>query len=410
MIKLVKGLFYNEEQSKAELCRFIMESDQLSLGSRCAAFEEAFAQYQQRRHAVLFNSGSSANLALIQALINQGQIPLGAKAGFSAITWATNVMPLMQLGLKPVPIDVELDTLNISARSVIKVLDASPDIKLVFVTNLLGFCGDLERIRELCDARGILLIEDNCEALGTVYRGRKLGNWGLASTFSFFVGHHMSTIEGGAVCTDDPDLNRMLRLVRAHGWDRNLTDIEKTMLRREHGVDNSFFDKFTFYTLGYNLRPTEITGFLGLQQLQYLNVIVQKRQENFSRFQAVMADNNDFMPLRTNNLDVISNFAMPVICRSPELANRHIQAFTAADVEVRPIVGGSIPDQPFYKNIVGETDATPNARTINHQGFYFGNNPELTEAEIQTLERLLRDEDGRRTPISQKHADVHAAV
>lgn len=406
MIKLVKGLFYNEEQSKAELCRFIMESDQLSLGSRCAAFEEAFAAYQQRRHAVLFNSGSSANLALIQALINQGQIPLGAKAGFSAITWATNVMPLMQLGLKPVPVDVELDTLNISARSVVKALDASPDIKVLFITNLLGFCGDLERIRELCDARGILLIEDNCEALGTVYRGRKLGNWGLASTFSFFVGHHMSTIEGGAVCTDDPDLNRMLRLVRAHGWDRNLTDSEKTEIRREHGINNSFFDNFTFYTLGYNLRPTEITGFLGLQQLQYLNAIVEKRQENFFRFQAAVASNDDFMPLRTHNLDVISNFAMPVVCRSPELADRHIRAFIAAAVEVRPIVGGSIPDQPFYKILVGETNETPNARTINHQGFYFGNNPELTEEEIQLLEHLLCDEGVRRTPVPQRQIDV----
>lgn len=389
MIKLVKGLFYNEAQTKVELCRFIMETNQLSIGSQCLGFETAFAQYQGRRDCVLFNSGSSANLALIQALINLGRLPAGVKVGFSAITWATNVMPLVQLGLQPVPIDVELETLNISSRTFEEALAIAPDIRVLFVTNLLGFCGDLENIRAICDKRGIILLEDTCEALGTVYRGHKLGNWGLASTFSFFVGHHMSTIEGGAVCTDDKELSQMLRLVRAHGWDRNLSDDAKQAIRSEFGVADSFLANFTFYTLGYNLRPTEITGFLGQNQLPYLDIIVQVRQRNFRRFQEAMADNSDFLPLNTGHIELVSNFAMPLICRAPDLLEKYIQAFKTAGVEIRPIVGGSIPEQPFYKKLYGTTARLPNAHLINQQGFYFGNNPELTDNEIETLCALV---------------------
>ncbi len=336
----------------------------------------------------MFNSGSSANLALIQSLMNLGRLKKGDTVGFSALTWPTNVMPLIQLGLKPVPIDVEINTLNISSHTVEPALTDNPGLKVLFVTNVLGLCGDLDRIAEQCAERGIILLEDNCESLGTVYQGKKLGNWSLASTFSFFVGHHMSTIEGGAVCTDDPALDRMLRLVRAHGWDRNLSDEAKSRIRQEHNIENSFFANFTFYTLGYNLRPTEITGFLGNQQLQYLDTIVNQRHQNFSQFQAATQDNPDLIPLHTEHIDLVSNFAMPVIGRSPQITQHYIETFRANNVEIRPIVGGSIPEQPFYKKLVGPA-LVKNAQFINRHGFYFGNNPELTPAELTLLTQLL---------------------
>ncbi len=390
MIKLVKGLFYNEEQTKRELCEFIMNTSQLSIGPAVATFEKEFALYQGRAHAVMFNSGSSANLALIQALLNLGQIKTGDEILFSAITWATNVMPLVQLGLTPIPVDVELETLNISSRTLEAVLDQHPHAKVLFATHILGLCGDLEEITTLCRERGIIVLEDTCEAIGSVYQARKLGNWGLASTFSFFVGHQMSTIEGGAVTTDDAELDRMLRLVRAHGWDRNLSEAAKEEIRREHNVANSFFANYTFYTLGYNLRPTEISGFLGQRQLQYLDTIVSERARNFEHFQAAVAANPHFLPLDTAHLDVVSNFAMPIICRTPELADAYIQFFKGADVEIRPIVGGSIPEQPFYTKLYGPTSRVANASTINRQGFYFGNNPELTPTERELLCTLLQ--------------------
>lgn len=216
MIKLIKSTFYKERETKEKLIDFITTATQLSIGKECERFEASFSQYQNRKHCVFFNSGSSANLALIQALLNLGKLRVGDYVGFSAVTWATNPMPLIQLGLKAVPIDVELDSLNVSSKTLEAVIKKYP-LKALFITNLLGFCDDIDKIRQICNKNKIILLEDNCESLGTIYKGEKLGNYGFASTFSFFVGHHMSTIEGGAVCTNDEELAVMLTLVRAHG-------------------------------------------------------------------------------------------------------------------------------------------------------------------------------------------------
>src|SRR3989344_8996750 len=287
MIKLVKSTFYHEEETKEKLSKFIKESEYLSLGTECLKFEKAFARYQERRYCVFFNSGSSANLALIQSLRNMRKIKKGDYAGFSAISWPTNIAPLIQLGLKPMPVDVELETLNVSGKKLSQVLKTNP-LKIFFITNLLGFCDDIEKIREICQKNKIILIEDNCESLGTVYKGEKLGNFGLASTFSFFVGHHMSTIEGGAICTDDEDLWVMLNMVRAHGWDRNLPAQYQKRLRSEFKVSSSFYAKYTFYELAYNLRPMEINAFIGNVQLKLIDEINRIRNKNFFKIAPIL--------------------------------------------------------------------------------------------------------------------------
>jgi len=156
------------------------------------------------------------------------------------------------LGLAAIPIDVELDTLNVSSKKLLEVIRKYP-LKMLFLTNLLGFCADLNKIRQICAREKIILIEDNCESLGTVYKGRKLGNFGLASTFSFYVGHHMSTIEGGAVCTDSEEIATMLKIVRAHGWDRNLTFAKQNEIRNKFKVNSTFYSRYTFYDLGFFL-------------------------------------------------------------------------------------------------------------------------------------------------------------
>lgn len=255
MIPLIKSTFYKEIDTKRRLCRFIKKADKLSIGKECRRFEEKFATYQGRKYCVFVNSGSSANLALIQALLNMGMLKKGDLVGFSALTWSTNVMPLIQLGLVPIPIDVELDTLNVSSKLLLTAIKQH-SIKLLFLTDLLGFCDDIDEIATICKTKGILLLEDACESLGSVYKSKKLGNWGIASTFSFYVGHHMSTIEGGAVVTDSEELYTGLQLVRAHGWDRNLTEQKQLMIRTAHGVNETFYSRYTFYDLGYNFRVT----------------------------------------------------------------------------------------------------------------------------------------------------------
>lgn len=384
MIKLIKSTFYNEAKTKKELVNFINSANQLSFGPECVKFEDNFAKYQGRKYCVFFNSGSSANLALIQSLLNLDKIKKGDNVGFSALTWSTNVMPLIQLGLNPVPIDIELNTLNISSRKFEDFIKKH-SVKLLFLTNLLGFCDDIDRIKNICEEKNIIFIEDNCESLGTVYKGKKLGNFGLASSFSFYVGHNMSTIEGGAVCTNDEKMATMLKIVRAHGWDRQLNEKEREKLIKDYNVESDFWSKYTFYDLGYNLRPMEINGFLGNVQLLYINEINQKRFENFKEFASKIYCDNRYFPIKFEHIDFVSNFAVPVICKSKEIKYELINK-CADKIEIRPIVGGDMTNQPFFKKYVINNDfPCPNAKLVHHQGLYFGNNPELTAEEINKI-------------------------
>lgn len=390
MVPLINSTFYKEAETKEKLIKFIRAAKYLSIGEKCVQFEEAFAKYQGRKFCVLFNSGSSANLALIQSLINLGLLGPSERVGFSALTWATNVMPLIQLGLSPVPLDIEVETLNISSRTLAEALNSQGSLKALFITNLLGFCSDLQEIKSICNDRGIILLEDNCESLGSVHRGTKLGNFGLASTFSFYVGHHMSTIEGGAVCTDDENLAAMLKMVRAHGWDRNLDSSAQDKMREDNNINDSFYARYSFYTLGYNLRPTEITGFLGLSQLEYLDEILTKRNVNFLKFYHAGQGNFDFHHVAFDHVEFVSNFAFPVICKTESLFKSYLKRFIDAGIEVRPVVAGNITNQPFFKKFVAEKVNLPNADLVHKQGFYFGNNPEMTEEETDLICQNLR--------------------
>ncbi|KKP70320.1 hypothetical protein A2X44_01250 [candidate division CPR3 bacterium GWF2_35_18] len=387
-IMLVKSTFYHEDETKKVLCDFITQSKQLSMGTKCREFEETFAKWQGKKYCVLFNSGSSANLALIQAALNSNLLKPKDTVAFSGITWATNVMPLIQLGLKPYPIDVEIQTLNCSSSILKKAYEKKP-FQALFLTNLLGLADDITNIKKFCKKNGILLFEDNCESLGSVSNGIKLGSYGFASTFSFFVGHHMSTIEGGAICTDNEEFTKQLKMGRAHGWDRQLKKAEQKSLRKKYRVSD-FFAKYTFYDLAYNLRPTEITGFLGLNQMQYLDEIIRKREENFFALQEIYDNDQEFYPLKVK-LDTISSFAIPVICKNKKVLEKYVTLCDKNKIEVRPIVGGMMSTQPFYKKYIKEKFDLPNSEIINNYGFYFGNNPELTTEEIKYILSIFKN-------------------
>lgn len=388
MIKLIKSTFYHEAETKKALAEFILNEDILSMGKQCAMFEEAFAAKQGRKYAVFVDNGSVANLLLIQSMMNLGRFKKGDKIGFSALTWPTNVMPLIQLGLVPVAIDCELETLNVSPA---KLEEYIGDLKGLFLTNVLGFSDNLPKLKEMCDAKGVILLEDNCESLGSSVDGKLLGNFGDASTFSFFVGHHMSTIEGGMVTTDDEELRDYLVMGRAHGWDRNLPPEKQQELRAKSGT-SEFYAKYTFYDLASNFRSTEINGFIGNTQMPYWDEIVSRRANNFARFQEAMNQNDDFYQYDLAHMSVVSNFSMPIICKTPELAQKYREKFDAAQVETRPVIAGNMTKQPFYQKYVQDTAPRPNSDLVHSNGFYFGNNPEMTDEELQTLCDLLKKE------------------
>jgi CDP-4-dehydro-6-deoxyglucose reductase, E1 len=385
-IPLMRSTCYRERETITELAKWLLTfPDKLSMSTYCARFEKVFAYWQGRKHAVLFNSGASANLAILQALINLARLPKGVTVGFSALTWATNVMPLMQLGFDTLPIDIDPCTLNVMStnlRPVIEQLDA------LFITNALGFLPDLDSIRNLCEAFNVTLIEDNCESLGSALPSGNAGNFGVAASFSFFVAHHMSTIEGGMAVTDDEEFADMLRMVRANGWDRNLPRARQEQWRKRYAIDNEFDAAYTFYVLAYNLRPTEITGFLGLQQLKHVDEAIRIRGEYFAELETTLKSNDDFMPLQHDHMTTLSPFAFPVLCKTTELREMYKIRFQRAGVEIRPIIAGNIARQPFYRHLNGHHHL-PGADFVEQRGFYFGLYPELTRDDMETLKTCL---------------------
>lgn len=388
MIPLMKYTFTNESETRQALAAFVLDAPQLSMGRKCLEFEVAFAKHQERDEAVLFNSGGSANLAMLQALKNLGLLAEGDRVGFSALTWSTNTMPILQVGAVPVAIDCQPTTLNAMSRTLVERLQTTP-LRAFFLTNAMGLAGDLDNIRQVCREREIVLLEDNCEALGTRLPAGRTGNFGLAASFSFFVAHHMSTIEGGMVCTDDPAMAEMLRIVRANGWDRNLTPAQQARWRARYEVASEFEAKYTFYDLGFNLRPTEITGFLGLEQLRYLQANTVRREQIFHDLTAVLERNPDFIPLEYRHLSVLSSFAFVVLCKTPQLKARYAERFARAGVELRPVIAGNMQRQPFYAKYVNQFFELPGADLVHDHGFYFANYPELTDEDLAILRRCL---------------------
>lgn len=369
----MKSTFLGEQETKDALCSFIQTVDKMSMGDEVLKFETSFASWQKRSYSVMVNSGSSANLVILQALLNLGRLTKGDRVGVSAVTWATNVMPVIQLGLVPVLIDVDPKTLNVSSEEVRK-----HDIRCLFITHLLGFHGDIDVIAEYCKSKDILLLEDTCESLGTVYNGIRLGNFGLASSFSTFVGHHMSTIEGGLIATDDAELNQMIRMVRAHGWDRNVTQEQRSELRSKWDI-NDFYGPYTFYTLGYNVRPMDLQGLIGSIQLKHVDATNENRCRSFCKIRDSIQSQDLMLP----NQDVPA-FAIPVICSSPEVRDEYVKKCKTLGIETRPIVAGNMNRQPFFKEYASQ-NPLPVADLIHTCGFYIPNHPDLTEKEIDYL-------------------------
>ena len=385
-IPLIKSTFYKEKETKTKLIRFIKSAKKLSMGKYVFEFEKKFAKWHGRKYGVMVNSGSSANLVLLQTLKNLGILKEGDKIAFSSITWSTNVMPIIQLGFVPVPVDVEIKTINVSPETLKKVYKKNR-FHALFLTNLLGFCDDILEIKNFCEKNNIIFFEDNCESLGSEYKNIKLGNFSIASTTSFFVGHHLSTIEGGMILTDNLEIYETAKIVRTHGWSRDISSDTKNKLMKKFKIDK-FYNLYSFYDLGYNLRPTEIQGFLGLIQLKYLDEIIRKREKNFLSL-SIIYDDESIFSISTKGLTKISNFAFPIILKSQNKCKKLVKHLVKSGIETRPIVGGNMTLQPFWKKYVKRKYNLPNSSYLHNNGFYFGNNPELTKSDINYIIRVF---------------------
>jgi CDP-6-deoxy-D-xylo-4-hexulose-3-dehydrase len=365
------------------------------MGELTIEFEKQFAEWQGRKYAVMVNSGSSANLILIQALKNLEILKEKDKVAFSGLTWSTNIMPIIQMGFEPIPIDIDKETLNINMNDL---FEKANGIKCLFLTNVLGFMPkDYHEIKMFCEDRNILLLEDCCESINSEIKAindckfehaLKVGNLGEASTFSFYCAHPVSTIEGGMIVTDDKNLYDMIKVCRAHGWIRNLDEKKKKKLKRIHCYKKDM-ENYTFIDLGYNLRPTEINAFLGLCQLPYFEEIANIRQSNFIEIMETYEQNEDFIKFDYSHLARICNFAIPLLCKTEQIKNKYLKRFEQNGIETRSIIAGDITLQPFWKKYIKKDYYLKNTRFIHHCGFYFANNTDLTKEDLNLIKSCL---------------------
>ena len=373
------------DEERAAINR-VLDSGRYTIGPEIAAFEKAFAAYHGKRHAVMVNSGSSANLVAVASLFHKKDRPLqpGDEVIVPAISWATTYHPFQQYGLKLRFVDVELDTLNIDTTQLQAAL--TPKTKAIVAVSSLGNPAALDIMRAFADAHGLTMLEDNCESLDAELNGQKTGTFGDIGTFSFFFSHHISTGEGGMLITDDAELDALARAVRAHGWIRDIPDGLDLF---EEGED-SFAEAYRFVIPGYNLRPQEFNGAAGLEQLKKLPAMTERRRANLALFQDAFGDDERFMIQRENGKS--SSFCFPMIVK-PDCGLERADVFgplEEADIGFRMITGGNFPRHDAIKyfdyDIVGDL---ANADIAHDRGFFVGNHPFDLSEQIARLRDIL---------------------
>ena len=375
----------------------VIRSDRFTMGEEVAAFEREFAEGNGSRYAVMVNSGSSANLLAIASLFYRERSPLsrGDEVIVPAISWATTYAPLQQHGLHVKLVDVCPRTLNMDLDA----LEAAigPRTRLVFAVNLLGSPNDFGRIRELLDGRDIVLVEDNCESMGAELDGKRAGTFGLLGTFSTFFSHHISTMEGGLVLTDDEELYHLLLSLRAHGWTRSLPKENRLVTKEE----DPFLEEFRFVLPGYNLRPLEMSGAIGRVQWRKLPGFVEARRWNAAYFLERFGAHPHLAVQQETGRSSWFGFALVIRPESPWQRADLVTRMRAAGIECRPIVAGNFAESESIRYYDHELHGDlASARHVSRQGFFVGNHHVDIRPQIDLLEAVLGVEEPRAaTPV-----------
>ncbi len=335
------------------------------------AFENEFAAYLGSELAVMVNSGSSADLVMMLAAKELGMLKPGDEVLIPAVTWPTQAWAAIQAGFTVKFVDVEVSTLNSSASQYAEAI--TPKTKAIFLVHLMGNPCNMDEIRHLAHDRGLLIFEDCCEALGASFSGQKVGTFGVASAFSFFASHHISTMEGGMVATSNPEFAEACRLIRAHGWARDLkhrlNDID--VLTRYGAVQDA---RYLFLTAGFNFRPTELQGAIGSVQLRKLDSLNTSRNRNAKRVSEQFRDTNGptVKPLLSNYKAEPAWFALPfVLTEDLPYSRKEVSAYLEGyGIDTRPIVGGNLLRHPAFWKFGSQ--CLPEADAIHERGFYVG--------------------------------------
>lgn len=392
-VKLAANTFGEEEITAAVA---VLRSGNLTSGAKVRAFEEAFAAKYGFKHAVAVNSGSSANLLAVSALQAIERLPLIGSVGVPAVTWPTSVWPLVQCGLFPVVMDVDVATWCLSSRIVAPIVRDRGFVGVLPV-HVYGNCCDLDWV----DALPVIpVIEDCCEALGATFGGgHSVGLIGDCATFSFYFSHHISTMEGGMVCTASADVHEMLLKQRAHGWMRDVGVEAMAAAHARRHISPALDPAFTFYTAGYNFRMTELQAAIGLVQLDKVDGFVAARRRARTSYVAALQEFKDVLSWQEATPGTEPSwFGMGLMARAgaPFSRQQITDALRAAGIETRPIIAGNIARQPAMVRLIHGRRAAvhgslPVADDIMNQAFSIGCHQGISDDDVDYVATVIRD-------------------
>ena len=372
----------------------VIKSNRYTMGPKVKKFEEEFARYFNSDYAIMVNSGSSANLLMIASLFfsKNHNLQKGDEVIVPAVSWSTTYFPVNQYGLKLVFVDVDRETLNIDINEVIRAISAKT--KIIFAVNLLGNPCDLEKLQSICKQKNIILIEDNCESLGAIYKKKFTGTFGELGSFSFFFSHHMQTMEGGMILTNNKNLYELCVSLRAHGWIRDLpndNDIEKK-------TGNPFYDAFNFVTPGYSIRPLEMSGAIGSVQLKKLQTFIDSRRKNAKLFNSLFKDEPNIIIQKETEESSWFGFSIILVNKLSGNRDKLVNILSENNIECRPIVAGNFTKNPVIKflnyKIIGELKSSDD---IDKNGFFVGNDFRDLTIEIEHLHKIIKNFENRIT-------------
>jgi CDP-6-deoxy-D-xylo-4-hexulose-3-dehydrase len=365
----------------------LLKSGELTMGQNVKEFEEQFAKYVGTKYAVMFSSGSSANLAMLAALkyVKNSKLSDGDHVIVPAVSWSTTYYPINQLGFVLDFVDIDINTLNIDVTEVEKRI--TPKTKAIFTVNLLGNSSNLQALKAIADKHDLILLEDNCESLGASIDGRMAGSYGSMSSHSFYFSHHICTMEGGMVNTNSKELMETLVSIRAHGWTRGL-ELNNSVHPKSN---NEWDDLFRFVLPGYNLRPIELSGAIGKVQLRKFPTFLEVRRQNAKCFVNLFQDSEHYK-IQTENGES-SWFGFSIVLQNKLKGKREklIKYLAKKNVTTRPIVAGNFTLNPVMKHLkYAPLPSLINANTIHTDGFFIGNHHYDASEQINEVHNLLR--------------------
>jgi CDP-6-deoxy-D-xylo-4-hexulose-3-dehydrase len=368
----------------------VIDSDMFTMGKEVAQYEKDFAEFFGSKYAVMVSSGSTANLLMIASLFFTKNESLKLKRGdeiiVPAVSWSTTYFPLQQYGLKVKFVDVDIDTLNMDLDKLEAAI--TENTRAILSVNLLGNPNDFTRMQEIIAGRDIFILEDNCESMGATLEGKQAGTFGVMGTYSSFFSHHIATMEGGCIVTDDEELYHILLCIRAHGWTRNLPKFNKVTGEKS---DDPFEESFKFILPGYNARPLEMSGAIGIEQLKKLPSFIETRRENAALFQSLFADHPYLRIQKETGNSSWFGFSLIIKENAPYNRAELVKLLAENQIECRPIVTGNFLKnkevlEHFEYEVAGTLEA---AEYLDEHGLFVGNHQNDIEREIQLLAKLL---------------------